>query len=572
MGVSIRRRSKAGRIIKWTLLILLLTIIILFAIFHKPIIGFFKIRIGESALSKGADGLSYSEHTLTKEQRLTDFEYLYKNAVTDSPVREQAEKYLRADYDEIYKTFKARVGNCKDDYEFCAVMASFMARLPGAHNHLKPPSCDLSASTDYPLGYELGFGDVRETNYAFWKQFEDRMFSYTQKCAVAVNNGGDYVFVDEDYGFEMIGDIIGGKLLTLNGEPLQTAIKKLDCLHQWGYDEHYDCVRVSNLFFNDSLGEKYKAEIEMPDGKIINKDLCCSAEYNLALLYRDSLYPDHNKQTEAAATTTAAASSASAETQNIRRGSSYRVETDASRKLVYIKSNLCLGEETDQLYNDITAALDEVDAENIIVDVQGNKGGDFPYVTEGLCKAIFNEPSGRTIYSAFPKTELTDLLINNGTYTFFSTVEEKDGLMRYSDDFNAEGKAKKKYNVYVLMNASTFSSGDIFTQIAGAMDNVTLLGENTSGEGFTGNPLSYYLPESKFPFIITVGVSETIPNDNYVGTVPDIYCPRNRDSYLAMTEMINDPNIGRQKASTLEYRMQWDTVLAEATKLIDGKK
>ena len=76
MGVSIRRRSKAGRIIKWTLLILLLAIIILFAIFHKPIIGFFKIRIGESALSKGADGLSYSEHTLTKEQRLTDFEYL----------------------------------------------------------------------------------------------------------------------------------------------------------------------------------------------------------------------------------------------------------------------------------------------------------------------------------------------------------------------------------------------------------------------------------------------------------------------------------------------------------------
>ena len=148
-------------------------------------------------------------------------------------------------------------------------------------------------------------------------------------------------------------------------------------------------------------------------------------------------------------------------------------------------------------------------------------------------------------------------------------AEDAGDCVRLSEDMTVRGEAKKKYNIYLLIARNTFSSGDIFAQIAAAEDNVTILGENTSGEGLTGNPLAYYLPESKFPIVISTALSERCPDDNYVGVVPDIYCPMKWEDMIKRKELSDDPQI-KDHVSSYEYRQQWDPTVIEALKLIDG--
>ncbi|MCR5121957.1 MAG: hypothetical protein K6B74_06010 [Ruminococcus sp.] len=48
------------------------------------------------------------------------------------------------------------------------------------------------------------------------------------------------------------------------------------------YDETDGSVFVKEIFFYDSIGEKYDTEIMLKDGSVIHKDLYVSPEYNLA--------------------------------------------------------------------------------------------------------------------------------------------------------------------------------------------------------------------------------------------------------------------------------------------------
>ena len=99
---------------------------------------------------------------------------------------------------------------------------------------------------------------------------------------------------------------------------------------------------------------------------------------------------------------------------------------------------------------------------------------------------------------------------------------------------------------------------------------MTLLGNNTRGEGFSGKPINYYLPESKFAIVFTPSVSERYPDNSIVGTVPDIYCPSTWEDVINRNEMMKDPAIAAGIAS-YEYRQLWDKPLAEALKLIDSR-
>ena len=462
-------------------------------------------------------------------------------------------------YPALYDTYKARIEACQDEYEFAAVMASFMAKLPGVHGGVFPPTNDLLGSSTFSLYWELGYGDVRETNYAYWKQFEDRMWSYTQKSAVTSYYGGDYVFQDYDYGNGLIEEVEGGRLLRLNGEPIQTALRQLDTIHKWMYDAENDCVRVTNLIFNESIGTPYEAEIEMPDGSIIHKTLYNDAGFNYAVQYRRNLYPQH----------TAQASDTSADSQEGAK-KSYVIETDPARKLVYVRSNGCIDGETKPFCEELTAALEEIDADTIILDIQRNGGGNYTFVTEGLCHAMFDKNVGWKNYALAPKTDITRMFFDQGLSTFMKPEEDLGDVVRYYGDYRAKGKAKKHYQIYVLISGSTFSSGDICASLFAAEDNVTLLGENTGGEGLTGDPLTYYLPESKLSFSFTPDVSEYDPDNSYVGTRPDFYCPNRWENYLLVKALADDPAVGK-KYSSYEYRQRWDRPLIEALKLIDSQ-
>ena len=374
--------GKANKIIGRILLVLSVVVIILIAVFHNWVFGFIRIEYGKFQLKKRDSGLTYTERHMTKEQMLTDFDYLYQNACIDTLIREEAEKYLKLDYDEVYSTYRKRIEGCADEYEFLSVMMSFMARMPGVHNVMCPPWDDLNNATTFPLFWELGRKDIRQSNYDYWKQFEDRMWSYDQKSLIAANYADDYIILPYSFGNETIEGLDYGRIITLNGEPIQNVLNELDVIHHFRYDEHNDRIRVAQLFFNDSLGKKYEAEIELPDGSIVRRDLYVSAEYNTAMQYRKDLYPQHESDPDMSA-------EAGSSADSTQPKKSYKIETDEKRKLVYAYIPECLSSEKQVFFDDMTAALESVDAENIILDFKANGGGDFSFVTDGVGRAVF---------------------------------------------------------------------------------------------------------------------------------------------------------------------------------------
>ena len=558
--MAIRSKRRVRTVIKRISKILLVIIVLASVIFHRYIIDLADMLYYDHQVKKGEKGLTYSEIHLTKEQMLSDYDYLYKNACTDTLSKDEAEKYLDLDYDEVYENFRSRIENCSDEYEFVAVMFSLMSRMPGVHNDFSPPSNDLSSAEDFFLSWNIGRKDVRECNYCFWKQFEDRMWSYDQKGIVAVHRGNDYFILPEDIGNPRIEGLDFGKIITLNGVPVQTAVRDIDVIHHWGYDEHTGCVRVPQLFFNDSIGDKYEAEIEMPDGSLVKKDLYVSAEYNLAMQFREDLYPDHSQTTDE--------SDSSDESNKPKK--SYSIEKDEDRKLIYANIPKCLSEETASFYKDMTSELDSSDADTIILDFKNNGGGTYSFVTDGVGKAVFDGKAGWVNEARMPKTDLTKLFYDNKIISLISDIKKEQDSIIVSEDFSVDGKAKKKYDIYLLVTRNTFSSGDIFAQIAAAEDNVTVIGENTSGEGLSGVILTYYLPESKMPFNISTGVSLREPDDNYLGVIPDIYCAVNRDDIYKKFQLYSDPDIG-DRINSYEYRKLWDPTVIEALKIIDSK-
>ena len=99
---------------------------------------------------------------------------------------------------------------------------------------------------------------------------------------------------------------------------------------------------------------------------------------------------------------------------------------------------------------------------------------------------------------------------------------------------------------------------------------MTVIGNNTHGEGFSGHPMNYYLPESKFIFSMTFSVSESYPDDNHLGTVPDIYVANTWNEWLRKQELTDDPDC-TVDLSSFEGRLMWDAVMIKTYELIENK-
>ncbi len=571
------RKKKRKKIFKILLRIIgigfaavIVLLLLLFVFTHKIIFDFFDMSDKNSLMYDYTP--QYSEIHLTNEQMLSDFEYYYDLTVTNSFVTEQAERYLGFDYSKLHDEYAERIRNCKDEFEFFSLLTSFNAKSPGAHNCIYGPTENILDNNTFPLSYEFGNEEVMDANYSYWKQFEDRIFSYDQKKLYLSYYGGDYVTVYGSESDEYIPGLKNAKLLTLDGKAPEEAILDIDTLHKYRYDANNDRVYADELIFNDGTGEKHTGEFMLPDGSIVTVDLYNSCEFNAAM-YFQRVYPDHGKTPEELeALEESEENTEEGNNENTEAVRCYKIQKFPERKLVIVSLYGCVETDSPYAYIDIADALKETDAETVIVDNRNNKGGNFLFVLEGVCPALFQKNYKSTDYIMAPRNELTDLLYGNAFYsrTMETGVKIKPDKVSYYEKFDFEGHALKEYDIYLINGADTFSSGDILSGIFADHPNVTIIGNNTSGEGFSGHPMAYYLPESKICYAVSVSVSETFPDNNYLGTLPDIQIDNDWECYYTRQELM-DLNGRTDDLTSLEGRLQWDKTMIEVINIIDSK-
>ena len=114
-------------IVKRVLIIVFGSIILLAILLYKPVSDIVKAANFDRPVKTYK--YEYQDITLSKEQMLEDFDYLFDVSVTNCLNKKYAEQYYKVDYDELYDTFKKRIENCQDEYEFVATMIAFDAKL-----------------------------------------------------------------------------------------------------------------------------------------------------------------------------------------------------------------------------------------------------------------------------------------------------------------------------------------------------------------------------------------------------------------------------------------------------------
>lgn len=549
------------RILRTIGLLALAALILFLILFGKT-----AFRLAFIYLSQGYDTVDIK---LTAEQKIKDLDYMYDLACLQNPRKELFEQAYGISYEDVYKKYRDLVANSKTEYEFVGYMSCFIAELPGEHNNMDLPDYQMNAVDG---GFQMidlyGYKDVKNHICSYKEAFRDEVKKYADHKAIIFSYiEGKYIayIPNGKEGYKTVDTYAGGELVKLNGkDPADMCFNVFERYTPRIDSKTKKCFR-SNLIFNDKSGEKFEAEILMPDGKTVTAVIYDDPGFDIQLFDAKRLYPEPGEKPEGEQTP----SSEEVFSENYV-ATSYKIEKDKDRKLVYINSLVCDAREGKRIAQDIQAAIDEVDADTIILDLRQNGGGTSSFANKQLLPVLFSHDVEFAPKVVGKYNKQTREFNNTFNKLFFkgSKIEKKDGYFYYAEDFSVKGEAKKNYKIYVLTSHRTFSTADIIAALCKEYDGATLVGTNTGGEGIGGAPVNCILPESRLGFIYVPTVSVKYPEDGISGIEPDIFAER------TVKEMFTQQELSKkgEDISSYESRKNWDNVLIKVLDIIDGER
>ena len=514
------------------------------------------------------------ETSLTAEQRLSDFDYMYEVVCREHPNRGLYEQAYGISYDDEYNRYRELILNCDTDFEYLSYLTCFLRILPGQHNYMTIPNYTKTAVNGmFSLTDIYGSQDVRDYAYSWQADFRDDVEGYLDYNITGFKYvDGVYIGVDLSAAVSNSTDYPYAQLISLDGKDPADMCFEFMSTRVPCYDSGNDRFYRPTLYFNDGIGIRHEAELLMPDGETITVDLYEDPAFNLAISEGASSYPDLFGRD-------AGGTSEDVQEEVITDiwddnfvPSTYRIYTDAGRHLVYLDSLTCDTTEGERLVRDLTDALNEVDAQTVILDVRSNGGGSSDFVTDQLLPVLFSHDLEFRYDVVGDKNDNTRHFYNVPFYYFYnllvfgSPVRTDADNFYVHEDMSVEGHAAEDYTIYVLTSQDTFSSGDIIARLCQIYDNATVIGTNTGGEGICGSPFNCYLPESRFMFNYTPTMNVEYPEDDVYGTEPDIYIPYTLDEYMQRASL---RDAGADYVS-YESRLEWDQTLITAVEMADN--
>ena len=514
------------------------------------------------------------ETSLTVEQRLSDFDYMYELVCLENPRKEMFEEAYGISYDDIYNTYREYIVNAETDFEYFAYMADFLAVLPGEHNYMALPEYEFDDIMGFDMCNVYGTQEIKDYITSWHEDFRDDVESYSD-CSLIVFRyiDGKYVgAVPTKDTLKYVSDYDMGQIISIDGkDPRDMCFDFLERTVPV-YDSGNDCFFRNYLLFNDCRGVKHTAEILMPDGTTVTADLYKDPAFEVAYFDGPSAYPAQGEDQPADT------GDEDTETPVVDVWSddyvpeTYSIYADETRKLVYLNSISCETYEGERLVRDFNEAVEQADADTVILDLRNNGGGEIDFCTTQLLPALFSHDqqfASPVIGGVNPYTsKMYDSIFQRMVLFYYDseTPQVDSDYYYYSDHFDVTGNAVRDFKIYVLTSQQTFSSGDIITNLCKEYDNAVIVGTNTEGEGLCGSPLNCYLPESRFAFVYVPSVNVDHPENSYYGTEPDVYVHYTLDDYNAKQEL------NRQGMNTSEYetRLLWDHTLLTVLDMIDA--
>ena len=176
----------------------------------------------------------------------------------------------------------------------------------------------------------------------------------------------------------------------------------------------------------------------------------------------------------------------------------------------------------------------------LIIDIQGNPGGDSTYWQEYLIPKITNKELTQNVYSFMKDGEMFEDI-----FELYGYEEVTNEVMEELDFPDITSKIAGKFdkysfetitvepseasinfggNIYLLVDRDVFSSAEALASFAKETGFATLVGEKTGGDGIGSDPNQVDLPKTGFVmrFPKELGVTEKGVIDELEKTVPDV--------------------------------------------------
>ena len=565
--------SKKAKII--ILSIVLANVAILLSAFFIIVLPFLTMCVKTDFVSKDT-GENLIDTTMTEKQRLKDFDYMYNIVCLENPEKERIEQAYGISYDDIYIRYRDLAVNAETDYEYFSYLGSFLAVLPGCHNYMGLPDYTNNAVyAEFLMSEIYGTQEFKDYAYSWKESFRDDVedsLGYTM-IAFAYVNGSYVAIIPDNDQLKYNPDYFNATLISIDGkDPKDICFDVFEAFAPT-YDGINGCFFRKNLVFNDGIGEKHTGELLLTDGTTVTIDLYDDPGFDYAVTEGKKAYPELFEVPEATADT---GSVSGTDVTDVLSPdyipSTYRLTKDPDRKIVYVNSISCDTYEGERLAIELTQALEETDADTVILDIRSNGGGNINFATEQILPVIFSHDVTFESRVYGGKNSHTRKFYGNAIYRFMETsynnVSDFSTFGKnysYTETFNVRGKAAKNYKIYLLTSFNTFSASDVMTRICKEYDNCVVVGTNTSGEGINGSIMQCYLPESHFMFAYAPTVSIKYPEDSYYGTEPDIYIPYTYEERIARTELL----LNGTNPNSYAVRQQWDQTLIRVIEMAE---
>lgn len=492
--------------------------------------------------------------SMTGEERLADFEKAYEYAVLSNQSTPEFEKLYGIDYSEMYEEYRGYVSECNDEFDYYYVLCSFLRSFPSGHTALLEQTPEEMRSCGFEMVGVNGSAPNEDDYLNAWQNcLKEGCLRYD------FENTTDEIFMylNGEYMHDICDDKYNGsKLLKLNGEDIDEWVTKPLQYYLLMYDGNADKAVRNGFILNDRYGEPVTATIKMSDGTIVEENYFIDNEYAFARDIYSDFYPPKEEKAEA---------ESDKQEEKTKEYKPYMIAVDEEKDTVYLCSDKCTSIGMDNFNKEFRAALEGHD--NVIVDLRNNGGGIEQYCEMYLYPNLFTDDMTIKQKITLSKNDLTTKWATALYNKQNRQIEENgDETYSYYITYEFEGNADKEYNIYVLTSNSTFSSGDLITSVLGSKDNVTVIGNNTKGEGRDGNVFTALLPESHLIIAYMPGRNYDVnPADAVYGTAPDYYSVIDEETVNKKNEMKeNGLNVNEY-----ENRKYWDKTLNMALEMIE---
>lgn len=505
----------------------------------------------------------------TKEQMLSDFDYMLDVLKAGIPNISESEKLYGFDFDEKCAKYREMAEKCENGFDFYVLCNAVLADIPNCHTYMSYMQSSYIASqmcfNAEHVRFRPNIGGIADAWNKYLGEKTEPLYD-RDNSALFLYCDGHYMNIE--YEKPELREKFGQEILEINGRPVSEFVNENLFYSKLSYDFKNNIPYRDNITFNLTDGEELDALVLCDDGTTKNIKIFYSLERETAF----------NEASAYAAL------------------SDYDFE-EAMQEVDEESYTLIYTEDTDTLYAEFTS-FDYFDGEklksemekyaecrHIIFDVRENGGGITGFWEKNIYAPLFKDkliidnesylelnkyncnPFGdllESLYYSHEKLTARELPFETDSAYSWYKFNEYD---EYDGEYDGETAVEDR-DIYILSGRNSASLTDEFIYYFSKNGLATIVGENTKGEGIAPTFMCQAMPETGLVFNYSPFIAfNSDGKDNSVYcSAPDIYVTLTCDDYVINRQL------RMEGKNTLDYenRLLWDTELKYVLSLIEA--